>query len=270
MQCAQLRQAVVAVKRAPQLLSRSILTAAVPPAAATSAAAAAAPARFRSRSKLHLAQPFATAALASPAAPGAAWSPAYILPGPPSPGPTKLNMDPVVVAQQSNLVKAIAKGTTDMAYTHIPISALLAAAADGEEEDQAVQPQPQVYQIEQLQQQAKEAAAAVAAGAAGHIPVVPDPTRPFTITMTNVQDGLMNYVVAHYEPTALQQGHHTLAGLLSSIYNSRHKSVKLARVSAPRSERMVMAGLRVPRFGGGHSCRYGRYVGDEGEQHNAI
>jgi hypothetical protein len=117
--------------------------------------------------------------------------------------------------------------------------------------------------------------AVAAAAAAGQVlAVVPDANRPFTITMLNPKDGL-DYVVAHYEPHALQ--HSTLlsssnsnvtgspAVQLCELFNSRKKELRMQRVSAEESELMAMAGTRIPQKGGGGSSHFSRYHDDVGE-----
>ena len=127
----------------------------------------------------------------------------------------------------------------------------------------AAKQQHQIYSIEELQQHAAAAAAAIEAGQPRVDEqlraIVPDSTRPFTITMRNGKDG-RDYVVAHYEPQALQYKRAEKAALLCQIYHWRYREDRMGRVSAPDNERMVMAGMRTDRMG-----RYGRYAGDEGE-----
>jgi hypothetical protein len=117
------------------------------------------------------------------------------------------------------------------------------------------------------------AAAAAAAGAAAQgLAVVPDATRPFTITMRNPKDGL-DYVVAHYEPRALQHavahsGSSSSSGpvvQLCELFNMRKKDLRMQRVSAAENQLMALAGSRIPRRGGGWSAHYGRYHDDVGE-----
>jgi hypothetical protein len=119
-------------------------------------------------------------------------------------------------------------------------------------------------------------AAGAAAAADQALAVVPDANRPFTITMHNPKDGL-DYVVAHYEPQALQ--HCTLsssssnnssssttpAANLCEIFNSRKKALRMQRVSAEDKQLMGMAGTRIPAKGGGASAHFGRYHDDVGE-----
>jgi hypothetical protein len=111
--------------------------------------------------------------------------------------------------------------------------------------------------------------------------VVPDRHRPFTITMHNPKDGL-DYVVAHYEPQALQ--HATLSGSsnsadnpaanLCAIFYSRDPSLLMQRVSAadrlaegqdPDTLLMAMAGTRQPGKGNSVTSHLSRYHDDHGE-----
>lgn len=49
------------------------------------------------------------------------------------------------------------------------------------------------------------------------------------------------------------------------IFHSRHGSHHMSRTSAPQQQRMVMAGMRLPRrFSSKQALRFGRYVGDTG------
>jgi hypothetical protein len=132
---------------------------------------------------------------------------------------------------------------------------------------------------------AAAAAAAAGAGADQVLAVVPDANRPFTITMHNPKDGV-DYVVAHYEPHALQ--HSTLLSSshsssssssssssgggpvvqLCELFNSRKKELRMQHVSAEENQLMAMAGTRIARVGGGTSGHYGRYHDDVGECHN--
>jgi hypothetical protein len=114
--------------------------------------------------------------------------------------------------------------------------------------------------------------------------VVPDCNRPFTITMHNPTDGL-DYVVAHYEPHALQ--HATLSSSSSSmcstggpaanlcdVFNSRKGYLLMQRTSAadelapgqdPGSLVMAMAGSRNTKHGNGPNAHLSRYHNDLGE-----
>jgi hypothetical protein len=77
----------------------------------------------------------------------------------------------------------------------------------------------QVYRLENLQQRAEAAEQVIAAGGQlqqHQLAVVPDASRPFTITMRSGLDGL-DYVVAHYEPAALQHGSSKLVALLCEV-----------------------------------------------------
>jgi hypothetical protein len=88
--------------------------------------------------------------------------------------------------------------------------------------------------------------------------------------MHNPKDSL-DYVVAHYEPHALQ--HAVLSSSSSSspvvqlceLFNSRKTYLRMQRVSAEENELMALAGTRIPRRGGGSSAHYGRYHDDVGE-----
>jgi hypothetical protein len=76
-----------------------------------------------------------------------------------------------------------------------------------------------VYRLEELEAHAAAAEAALAAGQQlqpHHMAVVPDASRPFTLTMTSGRDGVA-YVVAHYEPDALQHSSSKLAALLCEV-----------------------------------------------------
>jgi hypothetical protein len=125
------------------------------------------------------------------------------------------------------------------------------------------QQHPQVYRLEDLQQHAQAVASGLAAGQQLNSQeiqaVVPDSTRPFTITMRNGKDG-EEYVVAHYEPDALKYGAREKAAMLCQIYQGRHRGHRMSRISAPDNEKMVMAGMRINRLG-----LFSRYTGDEGE-----
>jgi hypothetical protein len=122
--------------------------------------------------------------------------------------------------------------------------------------------------------------------------VVPDCHRPFTITMHNPCDDL-DYVVAHYEPHALQ--HATLSSSSSSsssssnssrrgsggpaadlceVFYSRKSHLLLQRTSAAseigsgqdaESTLMAMAGTRNPTTGGGRHAHLSRYHDDLGK-----
>jgi hypothetical protein len=77
----------------------------------------------------------------------------------------------------------------------------------------------QVFRLEELERHAQAAEAALAAGQQlqpQHMAVVPDASRPFTLTMTSGHDGV-EYVVAHYEPAALQHSSSKLAALLCEV-----------------------------------------------------
>ncbi|WIA37395.1 hypothetical protein OEZ86_014320 [Tetradesmus obliquus] len=170
----------------------------------------------------------------------------------------------------------------------------------------------QLYRIEDLQQRAEAAEAATAAAAAAGqvledeqvgllrgygiptagqvledeqaLAVVPDCNQPFTITMHNPRDGC-DYVVAHYEPHALQ--HATLssssssssstggpAAHLSQIFHSRRGSLLMQRTSAaegmaaawqgPSNTVMAMAGSRHTHHGSGLHSHLSRYHDDLG------
>jgi hypothetical protein len=77
----------------------------------------------------------------------------------------------------------------------------------------------QIFRLEQLQQHAEAAEQVKAAGRKlqpHQMAVVPDATRPFTLTMQSGFDGV-EYVVAHYEPAALQHSASKLAALLCAV-----------------------------------------------------
>jgi hypothetical protein len=49
------------------------------------------------------------------------------------------------------------------------------------------------------------------------------------------------------------------------IFHGRHAHSRISRVSAPKNERMVMAGMRMPQRGNRvQGTRFGRYTGDTG------
>ncbi|WIA17224.1 hypothetical protein OEZ85_014103 [Tetradesmus obliquus] len=160
------------------------------------------------------------------------------------------------------------------------VAAATAAVADAPPAAAALPAGHQLYRIEDLQQRAEAveaagkepsrrrqqqgaravqpAAAAAAAAAAAQeqdlgqgLAVVPDSNRPFTITMHNPRDG-RDYVVAHYEPHALQ--HATLSSSSSSssstkysaggpaadlceVFHSRDRDLLLQRTSAAERDR---------------------------------
>ena len=199
--------------------------------------------------------------------------------------PTMLHMDELTVVRRERILTYVDQGVEDLAGTHVPLSALvpgdatLSAAGTTAEssaasdplsavvhevlQGQGVEQQHQVYRLEDLEEQATAGAAAAVADSqhqtSRKFAVVPDSTRPFTVTMRNGKDG-KDYVVAHYEPQALRHGRFDQAALLSQIFHQRHKVDRMSRTSAPDSERMVMAGMRIDRLG-----RFSRYAGDEGE-----
>ncbi|WIA37448.1 hypothetical protein OEZ86_014370 [Tetradesmus obliquus] len=125
------------------------------------------------------------------------------------------------------------------------------------------------FRLEELQALAESAEQTLAAG--GQLQpqqhaVVPDASRPFTITLRSGADG-REYVVAHYEPQALAHDSSKMAALLCEIFHSRHGSHHMRRTSAPQQQRMVMAGMRLPRrFSSKQALRFGRYVGDTGPE----
>jgi hypothetical protein len=85
----------------------------------------------------------------------------------------------------------------------------------------------QVYWLEELEARAAAAEAVLAAGQQlqpHHMAVVPDASRPFTLTMTSGRDGVA-YVVAHYEPNALQHSSSKLAALLCEVRPLRSECV---------------------------------------------
>lgn len=270
--------------------------------------------------------PSAEVALAAAASAADGPAPLYIWPAhPPAPLSPKLAINSIETAAREGLLRSIGMGLDDLAKTHIPVTALLPAAAAraagapagqmvaaaalavpadamalpaaasvelgaaaerlaaaeqlaAAEEAAALEAAAaaaavstadlaQVYRIEDLEAVAEAAETARRAGQQpASIPeaVVPDSTRPFTITMRNPKDGL-DYVVAHYEPGPLAYESGEKAALLCEIFQSRIGQNGIQRGSAPANERMVMAGMRMPRGQGLSGCnRFGRYVGDEG------
>jgi hypothetical protein len=131
--------------------------------------------------------------------------------------------------------------------------------------EQQQQQLPQVYSLEDLQRLAQAAGSGPIAGQQlsnrQPLAVVPNPSRPFTITMRNGKDG-KEYIVAHYEPDALMKyGANEKAAMLCQVYHGRQRGKRTGRISAPDQEKMVMAGMRIDRFG-----VFSRYAGDEGEK----
>lgn len=171
--------------------------------------------------------------------------PTYIWPAEaPLPLSTQLTMGTPEVQMQYKLVRSIQAGIDNLAETHIPVTALAAAVQLS-----------QVFDLEDLHSRAEAAAAATAEGRQPLPAVVPDSSRPFTISMWNGQDG-RDYVVAHYEPCALQYCSSKKAALLCEIFHRSRN--KMERTSAGMKQNMVMAGMRAT---GGFS----RYASDTGE-----
>lgn len=140
-------------------------------------------------------------------------SPVYKYPGPPLLQSTELHMAENDIHRHNNLLRDIKAGEVDLSKTHIPVTDLFPGfmtvsaapppAAGEQHEDDTPN---QVYRIEELQQRADAVVVAQQQGLAvdnSVRPVVPDSSRPFTLTMTNAKDG-QQYVVAHYEPEALK------------------------------------------------------------------
>eukprot|EP00775_Hariotina_reticulata_P012786 gene12786-12914_t len=176
----------------------------------------------------------------------------------------KLYQDPSVSTMSSCSSSNYNKGREDLADMHIPLTDLQLYQCQLQKSDAGQQPE-QVYSLEALEQQAAAAWEYRLRGQAVPpelMPKVPDASCPFTITMTNGLDG-QEYVVAHYEPAALLRQKHRAAAVLADIFHGRRREVRMSRASAPKSERMVMAGLRIPRRSNKY-VHYGRYVGDEG------
>jgi hypothetical protein len=137
-----------------------------------------------------------------------------------------------------------------------------------QQQHQEQQQLPQVYRLEDLQHLAQAAASGPIAeqqlSSRQPLAVVPDPSRPFTITVRNGKDG-KEYVVAHYEPDALKYGANEKAAMLCQIYHGRQRGKRMGRISAPDQEKMVMAGMRIDRLG-----VFSRYAGDEGEERGGV
>lgn len=184
--------------------------------------------------------------------------------------PQPASRTPAWVARRSNLLGDIATGKYNMYETHVRLQELypeLAPSVDSSSSRYtnkwAAAEQLQVYDMTWLE---RPAGADVASGAAPaglsaqELAVVPDATKPFTITQYNPADG-QDYIVAHYEPHALAARSSRNAALLCAMFHSSSK--KMTRQSAgEKDEGMVMAGMRIPRSGANH---YARYAGDEGE-----
>jgi len=180
---------------------------------------------------------------------------------------------PAWVSRRSTLLHDIAIGTDNMSDTHVRLQELypeLAASTDSSSSSSssytnkwAAAEQLQVYDMTWLERRAgaEDYSGAAPAGLSAPEPaVVPDATKPFTITLNNPTDG-QDYIVAHYEPHALAARSSRNAALLCAMFHSSSK--KMTRQSAgEKDEGMVMAGMRIPRSGANH---YARYAGDEGE-----
>lgn len=102
-----------------------------------------------------------------------------------------------------------AVGRTGFAYTSIVSTSHSSTTSDNNDFKEAeLNRQYQVHSLEDLHRRAWEADMAQQQGVSlenSQRPVVPDSTRPFTLTLTNGRDG-QKYVVAHYEPVALKVG----------------------------------------------------------------
>jgi hypothetical protein len=209
--------------------------------------------------------PSAQVALAAAASASEGPAPTYILPEQ-APVARPLEFSPSVMsasraASHYKLLRSIQAGTTHLAESHTPLHKLLEChseraclSSSSISSSSASAEGLQVYDFVDLG--LGRSAQQTADGQL--LAVVPDPTRPFTITLPNAADGL-DYVLAHYEPRGVAWGISDKAAVLCEAYASMPL---IDRACAPRNAQMAMGGVRVGRVAS--SKNFGRYSGDHG------